>query len=52
MSAWIEAPDLTGALTVSMVRARLNPDREQEVADILLENAARIQQAVARFGKK
>jgi DNA-binding IclR family transcriptional regulator len=52
MSAWIQAPSLTGALTVSMIRARLNPAREQEVAGILLESASRIQQAIAASGKK
>jgi DNA-binding IclR family transcriptional regulator len=51
MSVRIQAPGLTAALTVSMIRARLNPDREQEVADILLKNAFRIQQAIATFGK-
>jgi DNA-binding IclR family transcriptional regulator len=52
MSAWIRTPSLTGALTVSMVRARLNPGREHEVAGILLESAARIRQVIAATGKK
>jgi DNA-binding IclR family transcriptional regulator len=52
MSAWIVVPGLTGALTVSMVRARLNPDREQEVAGILLGSAARIRRALTETGKK
>lgn len=52
MSAWIRVPGLTGALTVSMIRARLNPSREQEVTGILLESAANIRQAIAASGKK
>jgi DNA-binding IclR family transcriptional regulator len=52
MSAWIQAPGLTGALTVSMIRIRLNPGREQEVAGILLESAAIIRHAISASGKK
>ena len=52
MAVWIKAPGLSGALTVSMIRARLNPNREQEVAGILLETAGRIRQAIAASGKK
>jgi hypothetical protein len=35
-----------------MIRARLDPGREQEVAGILLESAARIRQAIATSDKK
>lgn len=52
MAAWIQAPGLTAALTVSMIRARLDPGREQEVAGILLESAAGIRQAIAASDKK
>ncbi len=51
LAAWIQAPGVTAALTVSMIGARLDPDREQEVAAILLENAGRIQQAITSSGK-
>ena len=41
ISAWIKTPDgrPAGAMTVSSVRTRLGPRREQEIAEILLREA-------------
>jgi DNA-binding IclR family transcriptional regulator len=46
ISAWIKAADgrPAAAITVSAVRSRLGPRREQEVAEILLDAAREIEQ--------
>jgi DNA-binding IclR family transcriptional regulator len=48
ISTWIKTPDgrPAAAMTVSAVRVRLGPRREQEVADILLKAARTIEQAI------
>ncbi|WP_440642690.1 IclR family transcriptional regulator [Bradyrhizobium sp. PUT101] len=48
ISTWIKTPDgqPTAAITVSAVRTRLGPRREQEVAEILLREARVIEQAI------
>jgi DNA-binding IclR family transcriptional regulator len=48
ISTWIQAPDghPVAAITVSAVRNRLGPRREQDVADALLEAARSIEHAV------
>jgi DNA-binding IclR family transcriptional regulator len=48
LSTWIKASDgrPAAAITVSAVRVRLGPRREHEVAEILLEAAAAIEQAI------
>jgi DNA-binding IclR family transcriptional regulator len=47
ISTWIKAPDgrPVAAITVSAVRNRLGPRREQDVADTLLEAARAIERA-------
>jgi DNA-binding IclR family transcriptional regulator len=51
ISAWIKMPDgqAAGAMTVSAVRARLGPRREQEVAEILLREARVIEQELRSY---
>jgi DNA-binding IclR family transcriptional regulator len=48
ISAWIKTPDgqPAAAMTVSAVRTRLGPRREQEVADILLRETQTIEQEI------
>lgn len=48
ISTWIKTPDgqPAAAITVSAVRTRLGPRREQEVAEILLREARTIEQAI------
>lgn len=48
ISTWIKSPDgqPAAAITVSAVRTRLGPRREQEVAEILLREARIIEQAI------
>ncbi|RXG98935.1 IclR family transcriptional regulator [Bradyrhizobium vignae] len=48
ISTWIKTPDgqPAAAMTVSAVRTRLGPRREQEVAEILLREARIIEQAI------
>jgi len=48
ISTWIKTPDgqPAAAITVSAVRTRLGPRREQEVAEILLREARIIEQAI------
>ncbi len=48
ISTWIKNPDgqPAAAMTVSAVRTRLGPRREQEVAEILLREARIIEQAI------
>ena len=48
ISTWIKTPDgrPAAAMTVSAVRTRLGPRREQEVAEILLREARTIEQAI------
>ncbi|MGY8704551.1 IclR family transcriptional regulator [Bradyrhizobium sp. 18BD] len=48
ISTWIKTPDgqPAAAMTVSAVRTRLGPRREQEVAEILLREARVIEQAI------
>ncbi|MFT4119031.1 IclR family transcriptional regulator [Bradyrhizobium sp.] len=48
ISIWIKTPDgqPAAAMTVSAVRTRLGPRREQEVAEILLREAHAIEQAI------
>ena len=48
ISTWIKTPDgqPAAAMTVSAVRTRLGPRREQEVAEILLREARMIEQAI------
>jgi len=48
ISTWIKTPDgqPAAAITVSAVRTRLGPRREQEVAEILLREARVIEQAI------
>ncbi|MEY9617088.1 DNA-binding IclR family transcriptional regulator [Bradyrhizobium ottawaense] len=48
ISTWIKTPDgrPAAAITVSAVRTRLGPRREQEVAEILLREARSIEQAI------
>jgi DNA-binding IclR family transcriptional regulator len=48
ISTWIRTPDgrPAAAITVSAVRVRLGPRREQEIADILLQAARTIEQAI------
>jgi DNA-binding IclR family transcriptional regulator len=48
LSTWIKASDgrPAAAITVSAVRVRLGPRREHEVAEILLEAATAIEQAI------
>jgi DNA-binding IclR family transcriptional regulator len=48
ISTWIKTPDgrPAAAMTVSAVRMRLGPRREQEVAEILLREARVIEQAI------
>ena len=48
ISTWIKTPDgrPAAAMTVSAVRTRLGPRREQEVADILLRETRIIEQAI------
>ena len=46
ISAWIKDADgrAAAAITVSAVRSRLGPRREQEVAEILIEASREIEQ--------
>ncbi|SFI58348.1 IclR family transcriptional regulator [Bradyrhizobium sp. cf659] len=48
ISTWIKTPDgqPAAAMTVSAVRTRLGPRREQEVAEILLREAQTIERAI------
>jgi DNA-binding IclR family transcriptional regulator len=48
ISTWIKTPDghPAAAMTVSAVRTRLGPRREQEVTEILLREARSIEQAI------
>jgi DNA-binding IclR family transcriptional regulator len=48
ISTWIKTPDGRpgAAITVSAVRVRLGPRREQEVADILLKAARAIEHEI------
>ena len=48
ISTWIKTPDgrPAAAITVSAVRTRLGPRREQEVVEILLREARTIEQAI------
>lgn len=48
ISTWIKTPDgrPAAAITVSAVRARLGPRREQEVAEILLKEARAVEQKI------
>ena len=48
ISTWIKTPDgqPAAAMTVSAVRTRLGPRREQEVVEILLREARTIEQAI------
>lgn len=48
ISTWIKTPDgrPAAAMTVSAVRTRLGPRREQEVAEILLRETCAIEQAI------
>lgn len=48
ISTWIKTPDgrPAAAMTVSAVRTRLGPRREQEVAEILLRETRAIEQAI------
>ncbi|WP_439359657.1 IclR family transcriptional regulator [Bradyrhizobium sp. DASA03007] len=48
ISTWIKSPDgqPAAAMTVSAVRTRLGPRREQEVAEILLRETGIIEQAI------
>ncbi|TAI66422.1 IclR family transcriptional regulator [Bradyrhizobium sp. Leo170] len=48
LSTWIKTPDRrpAAAITVSAVRTRLGPRREQEVAEILLEAALAIEKKI------
>ncbi|MDE5444719.1 helix-turn-helix domain-containing protein [Bradyrhizobium sp. CSA207] len=48
ISTWIKTPDgqPAAAMTVSAVRTRLGPRREQEVAEILLREARSIEEAI------
>ena len=48
ISTWIKTPDgrPAAAVTVSAVRTRLGPRREQEVAEILLREARIIEQVI------
>jgi DNA-binding IclR family transcriptional regulator len=52
ISTWIKTPDgrPAAAMTVSAVRTRLGPRREQEVAEILLREARAIEQAIRGGG--
>ncbi|MGY3031749.1 DNA-binding IclR family transcriptional regulator [Bradyrhizobium sp. USDA 4354] len=52
ISTWIKTPDgqPAAAMTVSAVRTRLGPRREQEVAEILLREARSIEQAIGGKG--
>ena len=49
ISTWIKTPDgrPAAAITVSAVRVRLGPRREQEVAEILLQAARTIEQVIS-----
>jgi DNA-binding IclR family transcriptional regulator len=49
ISTWIRTPDgrPAAAITVSAVRVRLGPRREQEVAEILLKAARTIEREIS-----
>jgi DNA-binding IclR family transcriptional regulator len=51
ISAWIKTPDgqPAAAMTVSAVRTRLGPRREQEVADVLLREARLIEHELRSY---